>query len=192
MPGLLVFLYARRSVEAQMVFERYNPRVNESLALSVDGENVTTVCGEGKLYASDMAALLRNAGMKKGAVRDVIVGDGITEIGANVFNDFDQLQSLKLGEGVVRVAAGGVKQCPRLRYLYFPAGLKDVALDFLYKSPKCMVVTGVKAAELPDFANVKKKTRVLQNIDSCAALTQTTGDNALPEGVLRWWPEKSD
>lgn len=185
--GLLVFLFARRSVDAQMVFERHNPRVNAGLTLSVDGGNIATICGEGKLYASDMAALLRDAGMKKDAVRDIIVGDGITEIGYDVFSDCDRLQSLKLGCDVTRVASGGVKDCPELKYLFFPAGLEDVGLDFMGGCKAALIVTDGPASRLPKFQNVNKKKRVLENVNSLEALLAVAGGDDLPAGVALWW-----
>lgn len=185
--GLLVFLFARRSVDAQMLSERHNLRVNTGLTLSVAEGNVATILGEGKLYASDMAALLRDADMKKDDIRDIIVGDGITEIGFDVFSDCERLQSLKLGRAVARIATGGLKDCPALKYLFFPAGLEDVGLDFMGGCKAALIVTDGPASRLPKFQNVNKKKRVLENVDSLEALLAAAGGDDLPAGVASWW-----
>ncbi len=190
--GLLVFLYARRSVDVQMSIDRRYPRANQALALSVDGDGVVAIEGEGPLYNSDLRSLLRIAGLEDDDVRDVIVGDGITEIDIDVFNGFDNLQSLKLGAGLIRVAPGALKSCPKLKYIYYPAGLEDVPLDFLYDCRDCVVVTDGNAADLPAFSNVSKKKQVLERVDSLAALSEAARDAKLPAGVSKWWPTAPD
>ncbi len=190
--GLLAFLYARRSVDAQISIDRRYPRVNQALTLSVDGDDVIAIGGEGRLCASDMRGLLRYANMEDDDVRDVIVGDGISEIDIDTFNGFDNLQSLKLGASVTRIAPGALKGCPKLKYLYYPARLEDVPLDFLYDCRNCVVITGGDAADLPSFPNVNKKKQVLERVDSLETLTEASGDAKLPAGVCAWWPTAPD
>ena len=187
--GLLMLNYARRSVDLQMANEHRYPRRNQNLSL-VQADGIVTIEGEGTLYGSDLKALLRNAGMSERNVTDIIVGAGIVEIGYDVFNDFDELTTLKLGDDVERVAAGGLKGCPKLRYLYFPAGLKDIGLDFLYECGRCRVVTRGQASELPPMANVQDA-RILDGVDSPEALQAAAGE-ALPAAVTRWWPAEGE
>ena len=188
--GVLTFFYARRSTDLMMAIEHQFPRRNDSLYLTVQDDGVVAVEGEGVLYGTDMAALLRSAQLREDSVTDIIIGDGITEIGYNAFYDCDNLQTLKLGARVARVSAGGLKQCPELKYLYYPAGLRDVGEDFLFQCKSCRIVTPVLASELPTFANVAKKKRVLERIDAYEALAEAVEEQKLPRlspAVKRWW-----
>ena len=76
--GLLVFLFARRSVDAQMQIERRHPRVNGDLYMTVDGDSVATIHGAGKLYDADVRAMLNSVGLHEDTVEDIIVGDRVT------------------------------------------------------------------------------------------------------------------
>lgn len=185
--GLLVFLFARRSVDAQMQIERRHPRVNGDLYMTVDGDGVATIHGAGKLYDSDVRAMLNSVGLHEDTVEDIIVGDRVTEICYNTFDGYDRLKSLKLGDRVARVAPGSLKNCPALEYLWFPEKLEDVGLDFLYMCKSCIIVTGGKASGLPELANVRTKKRILAGVDSHEAMLAAVDDEALPAGVAKWW-----
>ena len=187
--GLLVFLYGRHSVDAQMVFERNYPRVNESLYATVDADHVFTIDGSGELHREDMTAMLRGAELHHDELEDVVIGDGVTEICFGVFDGYDALRSLKIGDNVTRIAAGAVKNCPAMEYLYLPECLRDVGLDFLYECKSCLVVTPGSASGLPAFANVRQKKRILEHVDSLEALSAAVGEKALPAGVQRWWTD---
>ena len=187
--GLLVLNYASRSVDFQMANEHRYPRKNQNLSLA-QADGIVTIEGKGILYGSDLKALLRNEGMREQDVTDIIVGAGVVEIGYDVFNDFDELITLKLGNAVERVAAGGLRRCPKLRYLYLPAGLKDIGLDFLYECDQCRVVTQGQASELPPMANVGDD-RILDGVDSPEALKAVVSE-ALPAAVTRWWPAEGE
>ena len=185
--GLLVVLYGRRSIDEQMTFEQQYPRVNETLYLTLDGEDVVTFDGTGELYSKDIASLLKGANLSKDAVTDIIIGEGITEIGYDAFDGYDALRAIKLGDNVTRVAAGGLKNCPALEYLYYPRDLKDVGLDFLYECKDCRIVTAGRASELPEFTNVRIKKRVFEKVDSLEALQAAAGETRLPVSVSKWW-----
>ena len=187
--GLLLLNFAKRSVDLQMANEHRYPRKNQNLSLA-QADGIVTIEGNGILYGSDLKALLRNTGMRERDVTDVIIGAGIVEIGYDVFNDFEELITLKLGDDVERVAAGGLRQCPQLRYLYLPAGLKDIGLDFLYECDQCRVVTRGQATELPPMANVGDD-RILDGVDSPEAL-KAAASEALPAAVTRWWPAEGE
>ena len=98
--GLLVVLYGRRSIDEQMTFEQQYPRVNETLYLTLDGEDVVTFDGTGELYSKDIASLLKGANLSKDAVTDIIIGEGITEIGYDAFDGYDALRAIAKDFGV--------------------------------------------------------------------------------------------
>ncbi len=186
--ALITLLYARRSVDGQMAIERQYPRKNAALSLNMEHGGVIRIEGEGKLYNNDLKAMLRQADVKNSEVRDVIVGDGITEIGYMTFNHVRNLKTLKLGSGVRRVAPGAVKGCESLEWLYFPPSLVDVAADFLFESDQCRIVTGGEASDLPALGNVKGSERKLTGIDSIDKLQAAVGDEViLPDALALWW-----
>jgi hypothetical protein len=171
-----------------MEIEREYPRQNMTLSLRMEHGGVIRIEGGGKLYADDLKAMLKQAGVKNSEVRDVIVGDDITEIGYLTFNHVRNLNTLKLGSGVLRVAPGAVKGCESLEWLYFPPSLKDVAADFLFGSDQCRIVTGGEASDLPALGNVKESERKLTGIDSIDKLQAAVGDEViLPDALALWW-----
>ena len=100
--ALITLLYAGRSVDREMAVERQYPRKNAALSMHLEQGGVIRIEGEGKLYYNDLKAMLRQADIKTDDVRDVIVGDGIDEIGYLTFNHLKSLRTLKLGSGVRR------------------------------------------------------------------------------------------
>ncbi len=185
---ILMVLYARRSVDAQMIEDAKYPRKNDTIQLTIHDSTALQISGEGKLYADDVAMLLKSASAKKQDITDIIVEEGITEIGYDTFTQFIMLKTLKLGKDVKRVAPGALKQCEWLEYLFLPAGLTNIGKDFLYACPKCRVVTDGKAEALPEMANVKKAERIMTEVDSWKALLAATGDGDRPPvSVKNWW-----
>jgi hypothetical protein len=186
--ALITLLYAGRSVDREMAVERQYPRKNAALSMHLEQGGVIRIEGEGKLYYNDLKAMLRQADIKIDDVRDVIVGDGIDEIGYLTFNHLKSLRTLKLGSGVRRVAPGAIKDCESLEWLYFPSSLKDVAADFLYLSKQCRLVTDGEASDLPSLANVRGSERKLTGIDAIDALRAAVGDGVvLPDALALWW-----
>ena len=61
-------------------------RGNENLSIERLENGVICVGGTGKLYGSDMRALIEGESMTAETVTDIIIGDGITEIGYDVSN----------------------------------------------------------------------------------------------------------
>ena len=186
--ALITLLYAGRSVDREMAVERQYPRKNAALSMHLEQGGVIRIEGEGKLYYNDLKAMLRQADIKTDDVRDVIVGDGIDEIGYLTFNHLKSLRTLKLGSGVRRVAPGAIKDCESLEWLYFPSSLKDVAADFLYLSKQCRLVTDGEASDLPSLANVRGSERKLTGSDAIDALRAAVGDGVvLPDALALWW-----
>lgn len=186
--SILVVLYARRSVDAQMINETKYPRKNDTIQLTIHEGTALRVSGEGKLYADDLDALLKSASAKKQSITDIIVEEGITEIENNAFTQFNMLKTVKIGRDVKRVAPGALKKCEWLEYLFFPAGLKKIGKDFLFACPKCHIVTDGTLEDLPEMANVKKASRILTEVDSWKALLAAIGDgDKPPASVKEWW-----
>ena len=183
----LTLLYARRSVDAEMSQKIKYPTKNDMIQLKIDGTTLR-VYGEGKLYADDMVELLKRASEKIQNITDIIIEEGIAEIGYGPFNQFVSLKTIKLGRDIRRIAPGALKQCENLEYLFFPAGLSDIGKDFLYACPKCRVVTDGTIEDLPEMKNIKKKERILTEVDSWKTLLLAVGDgDKPPSSVENWW-----
>ena len=184
----LVFLFARRSVDAQMASELKYQKVNDSVTLTVDGDNIVRIDGEGMLYGEDFNALLEQANLDSKALSDVIVGDGITAIGYGVFDNRSNLKTLKLGSDVGRVSPGGLKRCSSLEYLFMPAGLKDIGMGFLYECEKCRIVTDGEASEFPALPVDVDPAWIYTGVDSLTSLQRACGGgDDLPPALTHWW-----
>lgn len=186
--ALLILLFARRSVDSEVAFEREYPRNNLTLSLSRDKDGVIRVDGGGKLYAKDLKAMLKAAGIHSSEVRDVIVGDGVSEIGYKTFYHMKTMQTLKLGDSVVRIAPGALNHCAALEWLYLPSGAEEIGAGFLYACDQCRVVTDARPEALSQLDNVDSQ-RVVGGVDSLDALRSALDEDAvLPEALERWWP----
>lgn len=162
-----------------------HPRQNDSLGIEVR-DGVVTITGEGKLYGSDMHALVERLG-DESDVTDLVIGDGITEIGYDAIVNYRGLRTLKLGKSVKTVDINSVHMCEALRYVYIPKGLARAGRDFLYGCNHCVVVTNGKAKDLPKLHNVKKD-NLLTGIQSYEALAAALGDGEkLPAALKAWW-----
>ena len=185
--ALLFALFARRSVDGEMAVEREYPRNNMALLLSREKDGVIRIDGEGKLYANDLKAMLKMAGIHTAEVKDVIVGDGIAEIGYRAFYRMKYLETLKLGSGVVRIAPGALNYCASLKWLYLPSSAKEIGAGFLHACDQCHVVTDARPEDLPPLENAAPES-IIADVDSFDGLRLAMGaDAALPDVLARWW-----
>lgn len=186
--ALLFALLASRSVDGEMAVEREYPRKNMALSLSLEEDGVICIDGEGKLYANDLKAMLKMAGIHTAEVRDVIVGDGIAEIGYKAFYHIKTLETLKLGSSVVRVAPGALNYCASLKWLYLPSAAREIGAGFLHACEQCRVVTDARSEDLPPLENVEPES-IIAEVDSFEGLRLAMdADAALPDVLARWWP----
>lgn len=184
----LTFTGAEQSSDSKSDSGQLNQRVNQTVTMTVSSDGIVRFRGEGKLYREDVLALLRESGITKNAVTDIILEEGITEIGYRCLWNMNKLRTLKLGPDTARVAVRGVAECPALLYLWMPSGLKSIARDFLYGCDCCRVITA--AETLPEMGNVSKE-RMLTGVDSHKALAELVGDEVFPEAMKVWWDEEA-
>ena len=90
----LVYLCAEGRTIIRWTAEVSNPRQNESLYVEWRTDDVLYVGGEGKLFGTDMQAMVEGESLLIADVQNIIVGDGITEIGYGAFSKFDSLKTL--------------------------------------------------------------------------------------------------
>lgn len=163
-------------------------RGNESLYIELLGDGAVFIGGEGKLYGTDMRALIEGESMTIETVTDIIIGNSITEIGYDVICEYPILRTVRFGDGVTVLGNGCISDCPELQFVFIPAGVQRISRDFLYSCNRCIVVTDGPADGLPKLRNTRKA-NIIGNVDSYATM-QSAWQNGteLPEILERWWP----
>ena len=162
-------------------------RQNESLYIEQLDDGNIFIGGEGKLYGTDIQVLVEYERMTPESVHDIIIGDGITEIGYDAICGYPILHTVRLGDGVRVAGNGSIRECPELLFVYVPAGIEKISRDFLYDCNDCIVVTNAQEKGLPKLRNTKKA-NVLYGVDSYEAMQEAWPDTELPEMLQRWWP----
>lgn len=137
---------------------------NNSLYIEMIDFDSCFIGGEGLLESTDMKTLLTKERLLSSDIKNVIIDEGITEIGYNCFNNYVYLESIKLGDATTRIRNGAIKRCPALKYIYLPDTLQKVGEDFLLNCPQNLIIitngTSEKLRKLYDTGN-------LMIIESC-------------------------
>lgn len=150
---------------------------NESLDLQYDDVTGTVIInGEGDLSADDISVLLTQNDVIIPNIENIIIGDGITEIGYNAFNGYEYLYSIKFGRTVEKIRNGAVKKCPNLKYVYVPTSVKKIARDFLYGTSRCYVISDGQILDMIAESNAEN-TSVVENIVSYEDLISAIKEN---------------
>ena len=162
-------------------------RQNESLYIEHLDDGVIFIGGEGKLYGTDMRALIEGESMTIENVTDIIIGNGITEIGYDVICEYPILRTVRFGDGVIVLGNGCISDCPELQFVFIPAGVQRIGRDFLYSCNRCIVITDGPVGGLPKLRNTRKA-NIIGNVDSYAAMQSAWQKGTeLPEILERWW-----
>ena len=76
----------------------------------------------------------------KGIAKDVIVPEGVTELGKYVFQGCAYMETLTLPEGLIKLGDGAINSCNSLRSIKIPDSLSDIGTDSLSfnKSLECL------------------------------------------------------
>ena len=185
--GLLVYLCIDGREIIRWTAEAAYTRQNESLYIETLEDGGVYIGGEGKLYGTDMQALVEGESMTFEMVKDIIIGDGITEIGYDVICEYPILHTVRLGNGVRVAGNGSIRECPELQFVFVPSGIEKVSRDFLYECNECIVVTDAPADGLPKLRNTRNA-NILGNVNSYEAMQVAWTDTELPEIMQRWWP----
>lgn len=185
--GLLLYMCIDGVSIIKWTAEVIYPRQNESLYIQWLDESAVFIGGEGKLYGTDMQSMLEGEGRTTDEITDIIIGDGITEIGYDVICEYPILHTIRLGDGVRVAGNGSIRECPELWFVFVPAGIEKISRDFLYECNECIVVTDGQADSLPKLRNTRKE-NVIWNVDSYEAMQEAwTNGTELPEILQYWW-----
>lgn len=114
---------------------------NPSLTLNRTDSDTILIEGQGVLESHDLELLYDKKNISRSDIRNIIIGNTIEEIGYDVFNGYDNLETLRIGDGVTKIRNGSVKKCKKLRFMYLPSGIEMLSQDFLYEVPLCFIVT---------------------------------------------------
>ena len=185
--ALLVYLCIDGREIIRWTAEVAYTRQNESLYIETLEDGSIYIGGEGKLYGTDMQALIEGESMNFETVMDVIIGDGITEIGYDVIGEYPILHTVRLGNGVRVAGNGSIRECPELQFVFVPSGIESISRDFLYECNDCIVVTDAPANSLPKLRNTRKA-NIVGNVNSYEAMQAAWTDTELPEVMQHWWP----
>jgi len=161
---------AIEAAEVKLVLE------NESLDLHYDGNGTVKITGKGMLCAKDLSSLLTKYDVLVTDVENIIIDDGITEIGFNTINGYQYLYSLKIGNDVEKIRNGAVKNCPNLEFVYLPAKVKKIARDFLYGTNRCYVISAGEIRDMMAASNAENAFAV-ENISSYNDFVRAYEDN---------------
>ena len=183
---LLVYLCVDGREIIRWTAELAYTRQNESLYIELIEDGGVFIGGEGKLYGTDMQALVEGESISAATVMDIIIGDGITEIGYDVICGYPILHTVRLGDGVKVIGNGSIRECPELLFVYVPSGVEKIGRDFLYDCNDCIVVTDAQEGGLPKLRNTRKDS-LIYNVDSYEAMEAAWTGTELPEILQRWW-----
>lgn len=92
----------------------------EALSWSVEGSTLY-ISGQGDMYDFSGAAPWD---AYRYSITNVIIGDGVTSVGAYAFHDYDALQSVGFGNSVARIGAEAFSGCDGLTSISLPAAFK--------------------------------------------------------------------
>ena len=166
--ALLCALYMGRDVVRDTFMPGFNMLENDSLLLTRTDAGIR-IDGVGRLSRKDLDLLLLREEQTADDVANLFIGDGITELGHDVLRSAKSLKTLWLGRNLAEVRHGAVSLCPRLQFVYVPAGLRSAGDDFLAGCEEAIVVTGGTADQLSGALDASRFT-VLEEIRSAEAL----------------------
>lgn len=131
---------------------------------TLDDEGVLTISGEGDMWSSSSGydSLFYSI---RDNIYKVVIGDGITSIGAYTFgdNNFRKLQSVSIGTGVVEIGAYAFYGTSGLFSIDIPANVRTISEGAFYESAltSCTLHEGLWEIKKLAFASTDLKSIVI-------------------------------
>lgn len=139
---------------------------NDTIRLK-KGEDNISISGDGVLYNDDLEELLSINDILKQDIVNIVIDDGITEIGYNCFNGYNYVETIWISDTVESIHNGAMRNCDNLQYVRLPKNIK-VGRDFLFNCNNVYIVTDGLSDELPVLYNIDSS-HVLPEVDSYEA-----------------------
>ena len=155
---------------------------NDSLFIQHREGDIIYIGGEGKLNSTDMYTLLGSAGISSNDISDLIIGDGITEVGYNTITNYKYLRTLRIGKDVISLNNGSIRNCPALEYVFLPSGLEHIGIDNMYGSNNYFIISDGSENTLPDIQELDYK-YLLDNICSYTDLKHRLSE--IPDYIFK-------
>ncbi len=122
-------------------------RCGDDITYKIDSEYTLTFTGSGLMWDSDPYTFWGDNWSK---IKKVVIGDGITHIGENMFYCFSSLVEVFISETVTSIGNGAFTGCERLISINLPNGLTEIdAYAFSYCS-------ALESINIPDGVTVIK------------------------------------
>lgn len=158
---------------------------NESLSLLKIGDSTIEIDGLGVLSEADLSKLLTYNDIGISDIENIIIGDGISEMGYGTINGYNYLEMIMIGSGVTKIRNGSVRNCPNIKFVFLPSTLEKIARDFLYGTENCYIVSDGKISELIIESNVENAS-ILEYIDYHEKMLDVSKEIIAPNAVYKW------
>ena len=102
---------------------------------SLTRDGILTIEGTGSMRNDEPHRVpwLVTADLENIPIKTVIIGDGITNIGANAFSSCIRLTNVSIPDSVTKIGAYAFYECSRLENLRLAAGIRDIDSNSLQK-----------------------------------------------------------
>ena len=124
---------------ANIHYGTFSGMCGDNASWSIDENGVLTIKGRGELY--DYYSGTRPYAPVIGNVRNVVIGAGITSVGAYMFTSFPELVSVQLPEGIVSIGDAAFAYCPKLASVNIPSTAVSIGSSAFAESPLITEIT---------------------------------------------------
>lgn len=127
--------------------DEYNNNISEDIGLDNHTlgievrEDIIYIDGQGKLEYDDFKRLVAYENLESDDVVNLVIGNGITELGYNCLIGWEKLETIKIGSGVTVLNNGSIRSCPNLKFLFIPESVEKIGKDFLAYSKNIVIVS---------------------------------------------------
>lgn len=91
--------------------------------------------------------------VKADRVKEVVVGDGITQIGYAAFADMENLESVTIGNGVTKIQKFAFARCPKLRTVVIGDSVQKISNKMFWRDSALETVSiGKSVQKIVDYA----------------------------------------
>ncbi|MBP7343957.1 MAG: leucine-rich repeat protein [Clostridia bacterium] len=102
---------------------------SENITWTLDADGVLTLSGEGEIPDLTESAPWSS---RRADIQTIIVEDGITSIGKDVFIGLEDLTSVSLPKGIKSISDNAFYKCINLKTINFPDGLERIGSDAFF------------------------------------------------------------